>query len=256
MTVLPLQPGILYGPVRSRRLGRSLGINLLPGGCKVCSFDCVYCHYGRTGVKTTAPEERELPAVDQVLRAVREAVRARRDLDYLTFSGNGEPTLHPRFPEIVAGVRRIRDEEGSSARLAILSNSSTAHLPAVREALGLLDVPIMKLDAGDPRTLARVNRPAAGVGLPRILEGLRRVPGLVVQSVMLRGKASNVEAPAFEAWLAAIADLRPGRVQLYSTDRPVAEAGVERVPPADLQRMAAQVTQRTGVPAQAYWVTD
>jgi wyosine [tRNA(Phe)-imidazoG37] synthetase (radical SAM superfamily) len=256
MALLPLQPGILYGPVNSRRLGRSLGINLLPSRYKLCAFDCLYCHYGRTQVKTLSPGEEhlpDLPGVAAVLQAVAEALRTRRDFDYLTFSGNGEPTLHPHFSEIVSGLKRLRDQLRPEVKLAILSNATTVHLPHAQEALRLFDAPIMKLDAGDPRTLARLNRPAAEVKLERILEGLKHMPGLVVQSVLVDGPVSNVQGQAFDTWLAALAAVRPTQVQIYSTDRPAAEAAVERVPPATLQRIAVEIEQRTGIPVHAYW---
>ena len=213
----------------------------------------MYCHYGRTGVLTLAPEEGLCPGVERVLAMVEEALRTRRDFDYLTFSGNGEPALHPQFPEIAAGVRRLRDQWQPEVKLAILSNSTTVHLPQVREALALLDVPIMKLDAGDPRTLAAINRPVREVELETIVAGLKGMRGLVVQSVMIGGAVSNVSAEPFEAWVGALAEIRPAWVQIYSTDRPVPEAGVEKVEPAALERMAGEVERRMGMRVQAYW---
>ena len=251
--MLPLQPGVIYGPIHSRRLGRSLGINLLSGNHKVCSFDCVYCHYGRTAVKTLAPREKDLPGLDEVLRAVEQALQAHQEIDYLTFSGNGEPTLHPHFVEIAAGVRRLRDRLRPGLKMAMLSNSTTAHLPHIRESLALLDVPIMKLDAGDPITLAGINRPAPLVRIEQIVKGLEVVPGLIIQSVLVDGRVANARGKAFEAWLAALGSIRPAAVQIYSTDRPVPEAGVERVPPAALQHIAGEIKRRTGLPATAYW---
>jgi wyosine [tRNA(Phe)-imidazoG37] synthetase (radical SAM superfamily) len=253
VTVLELQKGILYGPIDSRRLGRSLGINLLPSDTKLCSFDCAYCQYGRTGVKTLSPERKDLPSLEQVLDAVEKGLQAHANIDTLTFSGNGEPTLHPDFPAIVSGVRRLRDELRPDVKLAILSNSTAAHLPHVRDALELFDAPIMKLDAGDARTLDAINRPAAGVKLEHIVEGLKGIPGLVIQSVLVDGRVSNARGKAFDTWLAALSEIRPAQVQIYSTDRPVPDAGVEQVDPATLQRIAAEIEQRTGVPAKAYW---
>jgi wyosine [tRNA(Phe)-imidazoG37] synthetase (radical SAM superfamily) len=189
-----------------------------------------------------------------VLQAVvEEALRTRRDFDYLTFSGNGEPTLHPHFPEIVSGVSRLRDQLRPEVKLAILSNSTTVHFSPIQEALTLFDAPIMKLDAGDPRTLAGLNRPAAEVRLERIIAGLKRVPGLVIQSVLVAGPVSNIQGEALATWLAALAAVSPLQVQIYSTDRPVAEAAVERVPPAALQRMATEIEGRTGLQVDAYW---
>lgn len=254
MNVLPLETGITYGPLFSRRLGRSLGVNLLPTGYKLCSFDCIYCHYGRTEVKTLSPAARDFPWMKQVLRPVEAALRKYPDVDYLTFSGNGEPTLHPAFPTIAAAIHRLRDELCPNVKLALFSNATTAHLPRIREALSLFDAPIMKLDAGDPETLARINRPAPEVGLEHIVEGLKKVPGLIIQSVLIDGKASNIKGEAFEAWVATLAEIRPTRVQIYSTDYPVPEAGVERVLPYVLKRIAGKVEQRTGLQVNACWV--
>ncbi len=253
MSVLPLQTGIIYSPVRSRRLGRSLGINLLPASYKLCSFDCVYCHYGRTEIKTLFPDEGHFPPVEHVGRALEQALQIDRDIDYITFSGNGEPTLHPRFPDIVSDVYHIRQELAPGAKLAILSNSTGLCFAHVLECLRLFDVPIMKLDAGDPATLARINRPAPAVQLEQILAGLKLVPGLVIQSVLVDGKVSNARGEALEAWLFALSQLNPVQVQIYSTDRPVPEAGLERVPPARLQSLAGEIERRTGSPATAYW---
>jgi len=253
MHVLPLERDIIYGPLFSRRLGRSLGVNLLPTGYKLCSFDCVYCHYGRTDVKTLAPRKGDFPAVRRVLTVVEMALRKHPDVAYLTFSGNGEPTLHPHFSTIVAAVRRLRDDLSPDVRLALFSNGTTAHLPHVRESLALFDAPILKLDAGDPETLARINRPAPQVKLEDILNGLKEVPGCIIQSVLVDGKVSNIQGQAFEAWVAALAAIRPTLVQIYSTDYPVPEAGVERVLPYVLKRIAGEVEERTGLRMRAYW---
>ena len=253
MRVLPLEKNIVYGPLFSRRLGRSLGVNLLPTGYKLCSFDCVYCHYGRTDVKTLSPPARDFPWTKQVLRAVEAALRKHPNVDYLTFSGNGEPTLCPSFPAIAAAVRRLRDGLSPDVKLAIFSNGTTAHLPHIQEALARFDAPILKLDAGDPETLVRINRPAPEVKLEDILDGLKDVPGCIVQSVLVDGKVNNVRGEAYEAWVAALAAIRPTEVQIYSTDYPVPEAGVERVLPYVLKRIAGQVEERTGLRVRAYW---
>lgn len=152
MAILPLEAGIIYGPVNSRRLGRSLGINLLPSAYKLCSFDCIYCDYGRTQVKALGAEGTNIPSEQQVLKEVRQALQGLQDIDCLTFSGNGEPTLHPQFPAIVSGVRHLRDTQRPEVKLAVFSNSTTVHLPRVQECLSQLDAAIMKLDAGNAQT--------------------------------------------------------------------------------------------------------
>lgn len=256
MGCLPLQDGIIYGPVRSRRLGRSLGVNVLPCAYKLCSFDCIYCHYGRTEVKSVAPSREHFLTAREVLAALERTLRNRQDFDAITFSGNGEPTLHPGFAELAAGARGLRDRHAPRAKLVLLSNASTAHRPDVREALGHFDLPVLKLDAGDARTLARVNRPAAQVGIEEITGALRQVPNLTVQSVIVAGHLGNADDEAVERWLDALARIRPRAVQVYSSDRPVAETGVERVPRHELEELAARVKERTRADAHAYWLAD
>ncbi len=249
---MSLQEGVIYGPVDSRRLGRSLGINLMPAGRKVCSFDCLYCHYGRTDLKTVEPEAGLLPSPEKVLEEVERALHEYEALDYLTFSGNGEPTLHPHFAEVAREVRRLRDHIRPELRLAVLSNSSTAWNPSVREALEEIDMPIMKLDAGDEETFARLNRPAAKVNLEAIIAGLRGMPKVIIQSVIIDGSPQNLRGEPHRAWLEALVWIRPEAIQIYSTDRPVAEPGVQRVPKEVLIRLASRVEEEIGVPVRAY----
>ncbi len=277
MKILPLETTLIYGPLFSRRLGRSLGVNVLPFDCKVCSFDCIYCHYGDTALKTLTPSGVAFPAVDAILHAVATALKTltpsgvafpavdailhavatalRRypHVDALTFSGNGEPTLHPHFPAIVAETRRLRDALAPNVKLALFSNATTAHLPHIQASLRDFDLPILKLDAGDPATLARINRPAAGVTLESILAGLKATPNLIVQSVFIDGAVSNSTEEALEAWIAALDAIRPAAVQLYSTDYPVPDTGVERVPPYVLKRIAADIVERTKLRVDAFW---
>ena len=251
--VLQLQEGVTYGPVRSRRLGRSLGVNLLPDDYKLCSFDCVYCQYGRTHVKSLSPEGHHFRDRDWVLRAVEMGLLMHgSDIDTITFSGNGEPTLHPDFCGIVSGVRDLRDRMCPGAKLTIFSNSTTLHLAHIRDALALFDAPIMKLDAADPGTLARVNRPDPAVRLEHIVEGLKEIPGLITQTVLIDGPVTNARGDPFEAWMVTLAEIQPTRIQIYSTDRPVAEPFVRRVPLTTLHRIGRAVEQYTGCPVNAY----
>ncbi len=253
MATLPLETGIIYGPIRSRRLGLSLGVNILPTAYKPCTFDCIYCHYGRTVVKTFTPPPGSFPGATVIARAVEKALRAYPGVDAVTFSGNGEPTLHPYFAEVAFAVRQVRDRLAPQARLTLFSNATTAHLPEIRRGLAYFDAPLLKLDAGDPLMLARINRPAPGVTLTESIAALKALPGCLIQSVLIDGEISNVRGAAFEAWLAALAEIRPARVQIYSTDYPVPEAGVEKVPPFRLREIAAAAQARTGVIVEAFW---
>ena len=254
---LPLESAIVYGPIVSRRLGKSLGVNLLPSRYKVCSFDCTYCHYGATDVKEIDPEtlagrEADFPNLGEVVRAVESAMRSHGAVDSITFSGNGEPTLHPYFPDIVFEVRRLRDRHCPSAKLTLFSNTTTLTRPEIRACLQTINTPILKLDAGDAVTFARINRPAQGVVFARIADALRQVPNFVIQTALIDGAVTNATGNAFEAWLETLAQLRPARVQVYSTDYPVPSANVQRVPAYRLRQLAEIAEQRTGVPVLAY----
>jgi wyosine [tRNA(Phe)-imidazoG37] synthetase (radical SAM superfamily) len=136
--------------------------------------------------------------------------------------------------------------------VAILSNSSTAHRPEIRKAIGQLDDPIMKLDAGDPDTLSRINRPVPAVTIEKIVEGLEGMPRLIVQSMIIAGEPQNAEGEAREAWLTTLARLSPEKVQIYTAERPVAESGVRRVSREDLESLAQRAQERTGIPVGAY----
>lgn len=254
MTLLPLQQAIVYGPIDSRRLGLSLGINLLPQRYKLCSFDCIYCHYGQTDAKTLDPTPGDLPWTTEVVRAVEVGLRDHPAIDCLTFSGNGEPTLHPAFPKIVEGVRALRDRAAPDVRLALFSNATTLHRPAIRQALAQIDAPILKLDGGDEATLQKINRPTSGIDHRSIVEGLSRVPNAIIQSVLIGGARSNVTEGTLQAWMDVLARIGPAAVQVYSTDYPVAQAGIKPVPPYRLREIARRAEREVGQPVRAYWL--
>ncbi|MGC9468166.1 MAG: radical SAM protein [Anaerolineae bacterium] len=251
---LPLEAGVVYGPIFSRRLGRSLGLNILPTQHKVCSLDCVYCHYGRTDLRTVHPPSTIFPTVHEILRSLEEALRQRPDLDCVTFSGNGEPTLHPYFRSVAFEVRRLLARLYPSAKVALFSNATTLSRSDVLEGLEYVDIPIMKLDAGDRETFARVNRPAPDVDFDTVVTGIANLPNAVVQSLFVSGSASNVTDEALASWMDKVAEIRPTAVQIYSIDYPVLSPDLSRVPPYMLRRIAEKVQAQTGVPAQAYWI--
>jgi len=253
MSGISLQPGIIYGPILSRRLGRSLGVNLLPSNRKVCSFNCTYCQYGFTQELMLHPIRSTLPKPPEVYAAVEAALKKPRSIDYLTFSGNGEPTIHPDFPEIVRGVKAIKDKLRPDAKLAILSNSSKVNDPEVAAALRLFDAPIMKLDAGDQDTFEAINQPFRGLEIDKIVKGLKRLPILFIQSVLVEGVVSNIKGEAFEHWVEKLAELHPRIVQIYSTERPTAQDELKCVSPKKLQEIAALLQERHQLNVHAYW---
>ncbi len=251
--LLSPQQTLVYGPVRSRRLGRSLGINLLPLGRKACTFDCVYCQYGFATPVPGLPEAGGgVPTPDEVVSAVAQALAAAAEPpEWLTFSGNGEPTLHPAFPEIVDRIVALRDRAAPRARTAILSNSARVDREATRRALSRLDARIMKLDAGTEAGLRRFNRPAASLTLASIVEALSRLGGVTIQTLFAGGPSGNLAAAEVAAWTEAVLRIRPVAVQLYTLDREAPDAGLERAPRRALEDIRTALLER-GVAATVY----
>lgn len=254
MSFLELQKTIIYGPIASRRLGPSLGINVSSTVANICSFDCIYCQYGPTTyhVASSRGFDHILPSTADVAQALRDALGSVPPPDYITFSGNGEPTLHPEFPAMVEAVRGVRDEICPAAKLAVLSNSSTVDRPEIRAALASLDAAIMKLDAGSPQLFAAINVLAPGVSFDDILEGLAALDDFTVQSCFVAGNAGNADDAAVADYVGAVAAVKPSAVQIYTTDRPVARSGVQMVPRERLAAIARRVCEEAGVPADIY----
>jgi len=247
-----LQPkaGIIYGPVPSRRLGFSLGINVLPTKRKFCTFDCAYCQYGWT--ERTPTDGDPFPTVPEVLAAVEEGLRAPAVPPvYLTFSGNGEPTTHPEFPSIVQGVRALRDRLLPSAKLAILSNSTCVGSANVREALGLLDVRIMKLDAGTESVFQRYCRPLITVTLDDIVAGLADLRDVTLQALFTGGPGGNAAPEHVTAWIERVVAIAPAAVQLYTLDRDWPSRELSPLTPDTLDAIAAAL-RRANCPATVY----
>lgn len=259
MTILaqiPLQNDIIYGPVFSRRLGRSLGINLLPTTYKSCSFDCIYCQYGSTFDITLSPKIGDLPTTTQVLDSVEKALKKPRTLDTLTFSGNGEPSIHPDFPLIVRCIKDIRDHLKPNAKLAILSNSSSVMNPQVLSTLRLFDAPMMKLDAGDEDTFRAINKPVESIHLEEIINGLKSIPNLIIQSALIDGDISNVKGEAYKSWVAILREIMPTKVHIYSAERPTADDRVICVSPKKLVKIKEELNNQFGLDVEVFWSDD
>jgi len=255
MAPLPLQRDVLYGPIKSKRLGLSLGINLLPTTQKVCPFDCVYCHYGRTGIKTISPSGIILPAADLVLKRLEEYLKSDNAFNYITFSGNGEPLLHPDFDYITLEVKRLRDRFRPKTLIALLTNSSIITQDQKIETLKLIDLPIFKLDCGDEETFQIINRPVPEIKLEDIIKGLMEIAReikLTIQTVFLDGKVKNYTGEIFNHWLSAIIGIKPSFIQIYSVDRPVAEGGIKMLDNRTLLSLAEEIERKTGVKTKAY----
>lgn len=255
---VPLQRGIIYGPVLSRRLGRSLGVNLLPGDYKLCSFNCLYCQYGWTKKVTIAPAGRlrDLPAVaavtDALLDALAKLARAGETIDAISICGNGEPTLYPALGEVITAARQLRDCYQPAARLAIFSNSSTVADPAVRKALDLLDWKIMKFDAGTEEMFRQLNHPAAPVYMGEIVAGLKNLKNTILQSCFVQGRVTNADPDSVQAWIEKVREIVPLAVQIYSLDREPADRKIARVSRNTLEWIANSVRWRAGVRVEVF----
>jgi len=253
MVVLELQKGIIYGPVASRRLGRSLGINLSPTSVKYCSFDCIYCHYGRTPAATASREyDKFLPTPTEVTAALEDALARLGAPDYITFSGNGEPTYHPAFAEVAAGVREVRDRRAPASKLAILSNAGGVGDPRVREGLGLFDVRIMKLDAGTPALFKLINCPAPGVRFEDIITGLADLEPFTMQTCFVAGEPTNTTGNLVADYLAVVTRIAPARAQVYTIDRPVGTRGISKVSRERLEEIARRLREEAGVETDVF----
>lgn len=239
----------IFGPIKSRRLGVSLGINLMPNDGKICSFDCLYCE---AGFNAQGPGKDGIPtreAVKKGLKRKLEAMKAAGEtLDVITFSGNGEPTVHPHFLEIVKDVMRLRDNYFPEARVSVLTNSTMCGRPGVAEALKLVDNNIVKLDSALAATFRTVNRPASPNCLPEgVIEDLKQFEGqCIVQTMMLRGDyegkhIDNTTEAEVNALIEAYKQIKPREVMLYSIDRQTPAQDLQKVTATELEAIAQRM---------------
>jgi wyosine [tRNA(Phe)-imidazoG37] synthetase (radical SAM superfamily) len=250
--MIPLQKNIIYGPVNSRRLGLSLGLNVLPAKVKICSFDCQYCQYGWTGGYDDTVVDKLLPSKDEILGALEVNLKNKRvKPHYITFSGNGEAMLHPHFPELVDGVNLLRDKYSPGSKTAILSNSTMVHLPEIRQALSKLDMRIMKLDAGNEEVYMNYNRPVIKFKFDRIIEGLTLMDDVTIQALFTSGPEGNYTEDNIKSWIAKLKLIKPAFVQLYSLDRGWPSENITYVSKQDLLRVKSMI-EKEGFKSAVY----
>ncbi len=250
--LLELQKRIIYGPIRSRRLGQSLGINILPAGKKVCPFNCIYCQYGWTKVHTAKGMRHLFPTVEVIRDALTKALK---DLQippsYITFSGNGEPTLQPQFGQIVETVISVRNRMAKEAKTAILSNSALVEKNSICKALEKLDVRIMKLDCGSPRMFKKYNQPCPGIDLELITEGLSRLSDINIQTLLSSGEAGNIQPKNIKDWIERLKRIRPLTVQLYTMDRDYPSKNLKPASRNELEGIR-ELVEDAGISAQVF----
>ena len=241
---------IVFGPVSSRRLGVSLGINLLPVNRKVCSFNCIYCECGWTDAVSASREK--LPSRTAVYEALKKKLSEMKEQgkapDVITYAGNGEPTLHPAFAGIIDDSIALRNEFSPSARISVLSNGSMLHRKSVREALKKVDMNILKLDSVLPGTVERLNQPRNRFDIEKYEGYLKEFQGrFIIQALFVRGECDgrqvdNTTPEEIEEWLHAIDRIRPGQVMIYTIhrDTPLGNR-LRKVPVKELNEIARRV---------------
>lgn len=254
MKILELKNNIIYGPVNSRRIGRSLGINLLPAGIKQCTFNCAYCQYGWNPDKKNKSLFPAIIEVSDALTAALDELKQTNCLPaYLTFSGNGEPTLHPDFYNIVLEVNKIRRKLSSASKIALLSNSSLLYKPSVQEALKHIDLLIMKFDCGTPHYFNNYNKPQ-NISFEAVLENLRKISAefpIYIQTLFADGECGNHSEENINEWINCIKLINPAGVQIYSLSRGFPEKRLKPATPNQLTNIKI-LLEEAGIPTEIY----
>ena len=246
---------IIFGPVRSRRLGVSLGVNLLPTTSKICNFDCIYCECGWTH-RSSSPNLPTRKEVKERMHSRLERMRAdAEELDVITFAGNGEPTIHPDFVEIIDDTISLRDRYFPNAKIAVLSNSTMLHKPKIVEALKRVDQNILKLDSGFDSTINLLNKPYKPLTASKIVEHLKQFNGnFILQTLFVRGSyngqpVDNASKEELAKWLDIVAELKPKEVMVYTIARDTPIDTLEKVPIDELEGIAKKI-RSLGIPVQ------
>jgi len=249
---------VIFGPVKSRRLGNSLGINLLPRGKKVCNFNCIYCECGWS--PSVDKEGGFLPLREEVYENLSSKLQEMKikgeKPDVLTFAGNGEPTLHPDFPAIIDDSIEIRNRYFPSAKIAVLSNSTTISSPAIRKSLLKIEMNILKLDSAVDNTIQVHNQPRVKVSAEEVIENLMKFEGkLIIQTLFLRGSSGgrtidNTTPREIKAWLGALERIKPSEVMIYTISRDTPEGESLKKVSAEELRLIADKVEKLGITAR------
>lgn len=249
----------IFGPIHSRRLGTSLGVNLSPTDGKICSFDCIYCE---AGYNSQGQGKSGLPSRESVKRQLnkklKEMVEKGEHLDVITFSGNGEPTLHPEFSGIISDTLMLRDRYFPEVKVTVLSNSTFVSNPKVAAALKKVDGNILKLDSAKASTMRVLNAPVNKNVLPEgIISDLTQFAGnCVIQTMLVRGKhdgkvVDNTTDEEIECLIKAYKEIRPQSVMLYSIDRPTPESELQKIGKDELEKIADKI-RAEGIKVECY----
>ncbi len=249
---------IIFGPIKSRRLGVSLGINLLPTDYKFCTFNCVYCECGWT---LKADKKIKLPAQEEVKIALEEVLQDYsengKSIDSITFAGNGEPTIHPKFAEVIEDTIELRNLYMPNAQISVLSNASQLNKTKVTDALKKVDKNILKLDAGTEKTYQLINQAQSHLKFDKIIDYLKSFQGnIIIQTLFLKGSYQgqafdNTTKEEVSAWLKLVKEINPQSVMLYPIDRDTPAEDLEKIDAAVLQEIANKVHD-LGIQTEVY----
>jgi len=230
----------VFGPIFSRRLGSSLGINLLPVNGKICTFDCIYCE---CGWNKDGRDDTRLPKAAEVREALenklKQLVKAGTPVDSITFSGDGESTINPDFPQIIDDTLALRDQYYPKAKVSVLSNATQVHRSEIFAALRKVDNPIMKIDAPTNELIEKINHPAPGYDVARVIEALKQFNGdFVLQTMFLKSKDFDSSSPeVLNGWMDIVRLLKPREVMAYTIDRPTPEEGLQKFTVDEMRTM-------------------
>jgi len=248
----------IFGPIKSRRFGDSLGINLLPNDYKLCNLDCVYCECGWT---LTPDKKVELPSYEEVAKEFENyLIKIKNEgvnVDSFTFAGNGEPTVHPEFPKIIDLTIELRNKYYPKANVSVLSNGILINRKEIREALHKADLPVMKLDAGTDKTYHLIDRPKSKKTLSYLVDHYKELSGkIVIQTLFLRGeyngdKFDNTTEEEVSAWIKMIKEINPSDVMIYSLERDTPSDNLERISHDKLKEISERL-QKEGINASVY----
>ena len=248
-----IYPSPIFGPVHSRRLGISLGINLLPADGKLCSFDCIYCECGlNKDHRPTLPLPTPAEVSVKLEAKLQEMVAEGQLPDVLTFAGNGEPTCHPHFAEIIDDTIRLRDHYCPRAKVSVLSNSTMIHRQSVHDALMRVDNNILKLDTVDPLYINKVDRPNGTYDVQAVIEGMKAFNGhVIIQTMFMKGEGVDNTGEEYVApWLEAVKAIRPQQVMIYTIDRETPIQGLQKADREQLDAIRDRVIA-AGIPCSA-----
>ena len=256
-----IYPSPIFGPVHSRRLGISLGINLLPADGKVCSFNCIYCECGfNEDHRPTLPMPTREEVAEKLEEKLKQMVAEDQLPDVLTFAGNGEPTCHPHFAEIIDDTIRLRNQYCPKAKVSVLSNATMIHRQTVHDALMRVDNNIQKLDTVDPIYINKVDRPNSAYDVEKVIDALKAFNGhVIIQTMFMRGQdtgyriqesVDNTSEEFIAPWLEAVKAIKPQQVMIYTIDRETPAHGLLKATHEQLDAIRDRVIA-TGIPCTA-----